>query len=51
MVRLGHISEIDALFTDEQPPDEIRAALAESKVRLYVSGSDGKGAPPKPAAA
>lgn len=40
MVRLGHISEIDALFTDRQPPDEIRACLAEAKIRLYVSGEN-----------
>ena len=51
MVRLGHISEIDALFTDEPPPDEIEAALAQAKVRLYVADRDGKAAPPKPAAA
>ena len=51
MVRLGHISEIDALFTDEPPPDEIEAALAQAKVRLYVADRGGKGAPPKPAAA
>ena len=47
MVRLGHISEIDALFTDEPPPDEIQSALAQAKVRLYVSGRDGKGGTPK----
>ena len=46
MVRLGHISEIDALFTDDQPPDEIAAALAQAKVRLYVTGSEGKRVPP-----
>ena len=40
MVRLGHLSEIDALFTDRQPPDEIKACLAEAKVRLYVSGEN-----------
>lgn len=38
MVRLCHITEIDALFTDRQPPDEIQAALREAKIRLYVSG-------------
>ena len=51
MVRLGHISEIDALFTDEPPPEEIAAALAEAKVRLYVTGSEGKGVLPPPVAA
>ncbi len=38
MVRLCHITEIDAVFTDQPPPDEIKACLAEAKVRLYVSG-------------
>lgn len=37
MVRLCHISEIDALFTDKPPPEEIRAVLAESSVKLYVA--------------
>ena len=40
-----------ALITDEPPPDEIEAALAQAKVRLYVADRGGKGAPPKPAAA
>jgi DeoR family glycerol-3-phosphate regulon repressor len=48
MVRLGHISEIDALFTNRQPPDEIKAVLAEAKVRLYVTGSDVPAVPPGP---
>jgi len=37
MVRLGHLSEIDALFTDQQPPEEIAATLAEANVGLYVA--------------
>jgi DeoR family glycerol-3-phosphate regulon repressor len=41
MVRLGHLSEIDALFTDQPPPDEIRALLADAKIRLYVADGDG----------
>jgi DeoR family glycerol-3-phosphate regulon repressor len=41
MVRLCHITEVDALFTDRQPPDEIQAALSEAKIRLYVSGNTG----------
>jgi len=37
MVRLCHISEIDALFTDRQPPESILAELAKAKVELHVS--------------
>jgi DeoR family glycerol-3-phosphate regulon repressor len=40
MVRLGHLSEIDALFTDEAPPEEIQAVLAQAKIRLHVAGGD-----------
>ena len=41
MVRLCHISEIDALFTDRQPPEEIKSCLAEGKVKLFVSADPG----------
>ena len=37
MVRLCHISEIDALFTDRQPPEEIQSALDHAKVALFVA--------------
>nr|WP_263771203.1 DeoR family transcriptional regulator [Propionivibrio soli] len=37
MVRLGHISEIDVLFTDRQPPESIMAELHKAKVELHVS--------------
>lgn len=37
MVRFCHISEIDAMFTDRQPPEEIQASLKGTKVKLYVS--------------
>jgi DeoR family glycerol-3-phosphate regulon repressor len=37
MVRLGHLSEIDALFTDQQPPEEIVATLDEANVELHVA--------------
>jgi DeoR family glycerol-3-phosphate regulon repressor len=36
MVRLGHISEIDAFFTDRQPPESIREILDKSNVALHV---------------
>lgn len=41
MVRLCNITAIDALFTDQPPPEEIQAALREAKIRLYVSGNTG----------
>ena len=41
MVRVCPIAEIDALFTDRQPPDEIQGVLEEAKVRLYVAESTG----------
>ena len=36
MVRLGNISEIDAFFTDRQPPGSIREILDKSGVALNV---------------
>jgi DeoR family glycerol-3-phosphate regulon repressor len=40
MVRLGHISEIDALFTDRQPPETVREVLDKASVALHVSGAE-----------
>jgi len=37
MVRVCHIAEIDALFTDQPPPPEIQAVLAQAKVALHVA--------------
>ena len=37
MVRLCHISGIDALFTDQQPPKEILSAIREAKIALHVA--------------
>ena len=37
MVRLGNISEVDALFTDRQPPASIREILDKGGVALHVS--------------
>ena len=38
MVRIGHISEVNALFTDEVPPsEEFISMLAEKDVKLYVA--------------
>ncbi len=36
MVRLGHISNIDALFTDAPPPQPIAQRLREHKVQLFT---------------
>lgn len=38
MVRLGHVSQIDALFTDRPPPEAFRRLLEESDVALHVAG-------------
>jgi len=37
MVRLGSIEEIDALFTDRQPPAPLKEIMAEGDVRLFVA--------------
>ena len=37
MVRLGSIDEIDALFTDREPPAALGEALTAADVKLYVS--------------
>lgn len=38
MVRLGSIAEIDALFTDREPPAELTEVLQAAEVQLYVAG-------------
>ncbi len=40
MVRLGHISEVDAVFTDRQPPESIFTMLETAQVRLFVAPSE-----------
>ncbi len=37
MVRLGHLSQIDALYTDESPPDSAREILEAARVRICVA--------------
>jgi DeoR family glycerol-3-phosphate regulon repressor len=44
MIRLGHISEIDALFTDRQPPETVRDILNKGNVVLYICGMEAKDA-------
>ncbi|MGK2905517.1 MAG: DeoR/GlpR family transcriptional regulator [Desulfuromonadales bacterium] len=41
MVRLGSIAQIDALFTDQPPPEHIAAILAETNVALYTADGHG----------
>lgn len=38
MVRLGHVSQLDALFTDRPPPETFQRLLEESDVALHVAG-------------
>ena len=39
MVRLGHLSEVDALFTDRLPPESICSTLETAQVKLFVADS------------
>jgi DeoR family glycerol-3-phosphate regulon repressor len=41
MVRLGNIEEIDALFTDRQPPAELVEVLHRAEVELHVADLEG----------
>jgi DeoR family glycerol-3-phosphate regulon repressor len=38
MARLGHLRDVDALFTDRLPPPEIQAILRETDTDLHVAG-------------
>lgn len=40
MVRLGAIDQIDALFTDRQPPEHIVSLLEEKNVALHTADND-----------
>jgi DeoR family glycerol-3-phosphate regulon repressor len=40
MVRLGHLAEIDAFFTDRQPPESILEILNKGGVTLHVCGAE-----------
>jgi len=37
MVRLGHVSQISALYTDRAPPAKLARALAAGQVKLHVA--------------
>ena len=41
LVRLGHLSQLDAVITDQPPPAEISRILAEAGVALHVAGAGG----------
>ena len=43
MVKLGSLADIDALFTDAEPPASIVELLAASQTRLFIA-DDGKAA-------
>jgi DeoR family transcriptional regulator, glycerol-3-phosphate regulon repressor len=38
MVRAGSIADVTALFTDQPPPDELRALMDSHEVKLHVAG-------------
>lgn len=37
LVRLGHVEQVDALFTDGAPPPELMKVLAERQVQVFVA--------------
>lgn len=39
LVRLGHMNEIDAVFTDRAPPPEMRSIVEEAEVDLHIAAS------------
>jgi len=40
LIRLGHLSQVDALYTDQAPPRPIAAILAENHVTLNFAGTE-----------
>ena len=36
MMKLCHIGEVNDIFTDDSPPDDLLPILAEKNVRLHV---------------
>lgn len=45
LVQLGHIRQIDALFTDRPPPPDLAAVLAEANVAVHVPDAEPPSAP------
>jgi len=37
LARVAHLAEIDALFTDREPPPQLLAALTEAGTELHVA--------------
>jgi DeoR/GlpR family transcriptional regulator of sugar metabolism len=37
LVRLAHLSEMDSLFCDAEPPAALRALLEEARVEVVVA--------------
>lgn len=40
MVRLGHLSQVDDLFTDQDPPESLRAVLASIDTAVHVASPE-----------
>ncbi len=40
MVRLGHVSQLSAVFTDKMPPASIRDMLAQHDIKLHIAAED-----------
>jgi DeoR family glycerol-3-phosphate regulon repressor len=40
MTRLGHIGDLDALFTDRRPPEQIVQILEQHDVRLHIAAQE-----------
>jgi len=41
MVRLGSVTEVDAFFTDQQPPAALAEVLQSAAVQLHVAAAEG----------
>ena len=37
LVRMGHISEFNAIFTDAMPPESLKKLLDDHNVRMYLA--------------
>lgn len=46
MVRLGHISEVNMLFTDDSPPESMDAVLAAAEVQVLIANVGNAAASP-----
>ncbi len=44
MVRMAHLSQIDALFTDRPPPADMREVLAAAKLAIFLPEAGGAAA-------